>query len=262
MIEFIDESPLKEPLIFDTHAHYDDERFDGYRNELFNELSHHGVGGIITCGCDGESSKTALKMAEEYPFIYAAVGIHPGNIDSGTAVSEIEELCNHKKCVAIGEIGLDYYWVQDNKQAQKELFCTQLELAKIQNLPVLVHDREAHSDTLEILKAYKPKGVIHSFSGSVEMAEEILKLGMYIGIGGVITFKNAKKLPDVVKMLPSDKILLETDAPYLSPVPYRSKTNNSALIYLTAQKIAEIRETTTEEILKLSYQNAKNLFRL
>ncbi len=262
MIEFINESPLKEPLIFDTHAHYDDERFDSFRKEMLSSLPYHGVGGIITCGCDGESSKKALSMAEEYDYIYAAVGIHPGNIDSGTSVLEIEELCRHKKCVAIGEIGLDYYWVQDNKEEQKKIFTAQLELAHSKNLPVLVHDRDAHADTLEILKQYTPKGVIHSFSGSVEMAEQILKLGMYIGIGGVITFKNARKLPDVVKMLPEDRILLETDAPYLSPVPYRSKTNNSSLIYLTAQKIAEIRETSTEHILEISFKNAQNLFDL
>lgn len=262
MIEFINESPLKEPLIFDTHAHYDDERFDSFRKEMLSSLPYHGVGGIITCGCDGKSSKKALSMAEEYDYIYAAVGIHPGNIDSGTSVLEIEELCRHKKCVAIGEIGLDYYWVQDNKEEQKKIFTAQLELAHSKNLPVLVHDRDAHADTLEILKQYTPKGVIHSFSGSVEMAEQILKLGMYIGIGGVITFKNARKLPDVVKMLPEDRILLETDAPYLSPVPYRSKTNNSSLIYLTAQKIAEIRETSTEHILEISFKNAQNLFDL
>lgn len=260
MMEFIQESPLKEPLIFDSHAHYEDSRFDQDRENLFETLKAHGVGGIITCGCDKESSLAALKMAKESDIVYAAVGIHPGNIDSGTTVSDIEKLLNFEKCVAIGEIGLDYYWVQDNKEKQKEIFISQLELAKKYNLPVLVHDRDAHADTLEILKEYKPKGVVHSFSGSMEMAEDIINLGMYIGVGGVITFKNAKKLPDIVKNLPEDKILLETDAPYLSPVPFRGKTNNSALIYLTAEKIAEIRNTTTEHILKITYQNAKTLF--
>lgn len=262
MIDYFDISPLTEPLIFDTHAHYDDERFSEYLDGLLVGMTSHGVGGIITCGCDGESSQKALELADKYPFIYAACGIHPGNIESGTAISEIKNMAAHKKCVAIGEIGLDYYWVQDNKEAQKTLFESQIALAKETDLPIIVHDREAHADTLEILKKYRPKGVVHSFSGSVEMAEEILKLGMYIGIGGVITFKNARKLPEVVKMLPEDRLLLETDAPYLTPVPYRSKTNHSAMIYLTAEKIAELKATDTLKILKTTNSNARNLFNI
>lgn len=262
MIEFINETPLREPLIFDSHAHYDDERFSDIENELFSELWAHGVGGILTCGCDGESSLKALELARKYDFVFCSAGIHPSNLDSGTTVAEIEQICQNKKCVAIGEIGLDYYWTVDNKPLQKEIFAAQLELANKLDMPVLVHDREAHADTLEFLKEYKPKGVVHSFSGSVEMAEEILKLGMYFGIGGVITFKNAKKLPDVVKMLPEDKILLETDAPYLAPVPFRSKTNNSAMIYLTAEKIAEIRGTSTEHILNVTFDNAKKMLNI
>lgn len=260
MIEFINETPLKEPLIFDTHAHYDDERFKDYLDELLTALNKSGVGGIITCGCDLDSSLKALKIAEEYDYIFAAAGIHPGNMENADEISEIEKLFSHKKCVAIGEVGLDYYWTTDNKPLQQEVFKNQLELSRNYDLPVIVHDREAHFDTLEILKHYKPRGVVHAFSGSVEMATELLKLDMYFGIGGVITFKNAKKLPDVVKMLPDNRILLETDAPYLAPVPYRSKTNNSAMIYLTAQKIAELRGTTTEHILNLTFKNARELF--
>ncbi len=262
MTEYINSSPLKEPLIFDTHAHYDDECFEAEGDALFDELHNHGVGGIITCGCDKESSLKAIEIAEKHDYIYAAVGIHPCNIDSGSTVAETEAICRHKKCVAIGEIGLDYYWNSDEKQAQKEIFSGLLELSNKYSLPVSVHDREAHGDTLDLLKAYKPKGAVHCFSGSVEMAKEILDLGMYIGVGGVITFKNAKKLPDVVKYLPEDRLLLETDAPYLAPVPYRSKTNNSAMIYLTAQKIAEIRETSVEHILKVTFKNAKELFNI
>lgn len=262
MIDYFDLSPLKEPIIFDTHAHYDDERFEGIEEELFEGMPRHGVGKILTCGCDGGSSKKALALAEKYPFVYAAVGIHPGNIDSNTPLEVISNLAKNKKCVAIGEIGLDYYWVQDNKEAQKQIFEKQIELAKELNLPIIVHDREAHADTLEILKKYKPKGVVHSFSGSVEMAEEILKLGMYLGIGGVITFKNARKLPDVVKMVPADKFVLETDAPYLTPVPYRSKLNHSAMIYLTAEKIGELRNISTDEVLKTTFANACNLFNI
>ena len=260
MIEFFDKTPLTKPLIFDTHAHYEDEVFNEIRHTMFTNFENHGVGRVLTCGCDKNSSEKALEMAKTHDFVYAAVGIHPGNLDSKTTVLEIEELANHEKCVAIGEIGLDYYWTQDNKTEQKEVFIAQIELAKKLGLPVIVHDRDAHADCLEILKKHKPKGVVHSYSGSVEMAEELLKLDMYFGIGGVITFKNAKKLPDVVKMLPEDKILLETDAPYLSPVPYRGKVNNSALIYLTAEKIAEIRNTTTEHILNVTFNNAKKLF--
>lgn len=253
------EYPYGEALIFDSHAHYDDAKFDDEREALLAELPSHGVCGVINCGCDTASSKTALKLADSYGYIYAAVGIHPENIGDGT-VNEIRTLAKHKRCVAIGEIGLDYYWVSDNKEQQKELFSQQLELANEINKPVIVHDRDAHSDTLELLKKLRPKGVVHSFSGSPEMAKEILKLGMYIGIGGVITFKNAKKLPEVVKMLPEDRFLLETDAPYLTPVPYRSKINNSAMIYLTAQKIAEIRNTDTAHILTAARKNTKNLF--
>ena len=256
------DSPLKKPLIFDSHAHYDDGRFDSCRDELLKELKEHGVVGIVNCGCDANSSKKALLMAESYDYLYAAVGIHPGNMDSGTTVREIEELAKHPKCVAIGEIGLDYYWTQDNKPEQKQIFCEQLELSKKLKKPVIVHDRDAHADTLEILKEYKPFGVVHSFSGSPEMAKELLQLGFYIGVGGVITFKNARRLPEVVKMLPDDRILLETDAPYLAPVPFRSKTNHSALIYYAAEKIAEIRETSIEHILEISFVNAQKIFNI
>ena len=262
MIEFSNTPPIKNAKIFDSHAHYDDERFDGILEELLPTLKEKGVDKIINCGCDFKTNEKSLKIAENFDFVYFAVGIHPGNIDSGTTISDIENFAKHKKCVAIGEIGLDYYWVSDNKEKQKEIFIKQILLAKELDLPVIVHDREAHQDTLEILQKYKPKGVVHSFSGSVEMAEEILKLGMYLGIGGVITFKNAKKLPDVVQMLPMDRMLLETDAPYLTPVPFRSKTNHSEMIYLTARKIAEIKGKSVEEILNCTYENAKNLFAL
>lgn len=248
--------------IFDTHTHYDDERFDEIRDELFYEMHQNGVCGIVTCGCDEASSKKALEMAEQNDFVYAAVGIHPGNIDSGTTVEQIKSLATHPKCVAIGEIGLDYYWVDDNKREQIEVFEKQILLSKELDLPIIVHDRDAHGDTMEILKKYKPKGVVHCYSGSVEMAEEIIKLGMYIGVGGVVTFNNAKKLPDVVKIIPDELLLVETDCPYLAPVPYRGKLCHSGMIKYTAQKIAEIRGTTPEKILNLTAQNAKKLFNL
>ncbi len=248
--------------IFDTHSHYEDSRFDDIRDELFTTMHQNGVCGIVTCGCDEASSKAALDMAAQYDFVYAAVGIHPGNLASGTTVEQISALATHKKCVAIGEIGLDYYWTNDNKPQQIEIFEQQIMLARELDLPIIVHDRDAHGDTLEILKKYKPKGVVHCFSGSVEMAQEIIKLGMYIGVGGVITFKNSKKLPDVVKIIPDELLLVETDCPYLAPEPYRGKTCHSGMINLTAQKIAEIRGTTPESILNLTAKNAKKMLNL
>ena len=259
MSDILEESPLSEPLIFDSHAHYDDAKFDKIRDELLEALPRHGVCGVINCGCDTLSSKKALAYAEKYPYIYAAVGVHPENIGGGTA-AEIEELSKHKKCVAIGEIGLDYYWVSDNKKEQIDLFEEQLILANRLRLPVIVHDRDAHADTLELLKKLRPRGVVHSFSGSAQMAKEILNLCLYIGFGGVITFKNAKKLPEVVEMLPEDRFLLETDAPYLTPVPYRGEINHSDMIYYTAKKIAELRSTTVEQVLSSARKNTENLF--
>lgn len=248
--------------IFDSHAHYDDDRFNDIIDELLPKIHSMGVERIVNCGCDNETNQKCLKLAQKFPFVYSAVGIHPCNIDSGTTIEDIREFAKHKKCVAIGEIGLDYYWVSDNKESQKQIFEAQLLLARELNLPVIIHDRDAHGDVLEILKRHKPKGVVHSFSGSPEMAKEVLKLGMYLGIGGVITFKNARKLPDVVKMIPENQLLLETDAPYLTPVPYRGETNHSEMIYLTAQKVAEIRNTTPQKILEISYSNANKLFGL
>lgn len=258
---YTDDLKLDSPLIFDSHAHYDDERFAEMGDELFRELKST-VCGIVTCGCDEQSSKAALALAEKHDFVYAAVGIHPESIGSGTTVEQIEALAHHKKCVAIGEVGLDYYWLSETKERQTEVFESMIMLSKKLDLPIIVHDRDAHGDTLEILKQHKPKGVVHCFSGSVEMAQEIVKIGMYIGVGGVITFKNAKKLPDVVRIIPDELLLVETDCPYLAPEPYRGKLCHSGMIKLTAQKIAEIRGSTTEEILNLTAKNARKLFNI
>lgn len=266
-MDTLDFSPLKERLIFDSHAHYDDERFLEYGDDLFKDLSKN-VAGIITCGCDFESNKSAQNLAHSHDFVYFAAGIHPGNVYclgdilTHKAMDKIAEFCQDEKCIGIGEIGLDYYWTQENIPLQKKVFSAQLELSKNLDMPVIVHDRDAHADTLEMLKTYKPSGVVHSFSGSVEMAREIFKLGMYIGISGVITFKNAKKLPDVVKEMPLDKFLLETDAPYLAPVPFRGKTNNSSLIYYSAQKIGEIKGISTESVLTFALKNTKRLYNI
>jgi len=260
MIIFPDNKTFSYPVIFDSHAHYTDTKFDEVRNEILSNLRDNGVEYVISCSVDGEDSKANIKLAEKYDYIFCAVGIHPENLSSNTEISTIKELASFEKCVAIGEIGLDYYFDDTNKEEQKRVFIEQIKLANELNLPVIVHDREAHEDTLKILKEYRPKGVVHCFSGSVEMAKEILKLGMYIGVGGVITFKNSKKLPDVVKIIPDDKLLVETDCPYLAPEPFRGKICNSSLIYYSAQKIAEIKQTETEEILNITNNNAKELF--
>lgn len=248
--------------IFDTHAHYDDERFDDIRYDLLPSLQNAGVGAIINCAVDTESAEKIIKIAEDFDFCYSAIGYHPENLPENKQLDflKLEQLIKHKSVVAVGEIGLDYYWRQDNKEHQKECFIKQTEFANKNNLPVIVHDREAHADTLCILEDLKPRGVLHCFSGSVEMAQSIIKLGMYIGIGGVVTFKNSKKLVEVVKSIPLNRILLETDAPYMSPEPFRGKTNNSAYILFIAKKIAEIKGITKAEVLEQTKINAKNLF--
>ncbi len=262
MIEYPECLILDTPQIFDSHAHYDDEKFDGIRDELLNKLFNSGVYGIVSCSVDGFSSKNNLSLAENYDNLYVAVGIHPENLDSNTQLEEIENLSKHKKCVAIGEIGLDYYWDIEHKSEQIKVFEEQLILANKLDLPVIVHDREAHGDVLELLKKHKPKGVVHCFSGSVEMAKEIIKLGMYIGVGGVITFKNARKLPDVLMEIPDNRLLVETDCPYLAPEPFRGKLCHSGYITLTAQKIAELKNTSLENILNLTKENALKLFNI
>lgn len=255
-----EELKLEKNLIIDTHAHYDDKKFDGIRDELLLSLHENGVKKIITCAVDGASAKDALALADKFDFIYAAVGIHPENLESKTQLDEIRKLASHKKCVAIGEIGLDYYYTSDNKEEQKRVFESQIILANELGLPVIVHDREAHSDTLEIIKKHRPKGVLHCFSGSAEMAAQIVKYGMYIGVGGVITFKNAKKMPDVIRAVPEDRLLLETDCPYLAPEPYRGALCHSGFIKLTAEKTAQILDTTLEDVLTFTAQNAEKLF--
>ncbi len=259
-MEFLNEYPFSERLIVDSHAHYDDERFEDERETLLTALPGAGVAAAITCGCDGQSSLAAKALAEQFDYLFFAAGVHPENRENHTDLSEIELLAAHPKCVAIGEIGLDYYWDPDHKEDQKAWFEAQLRLANRLDLPVIVHDREAHADTLALLKKHHPRGVVHSFSGSPEMAEQVFRLGMYIGIGGVITFQNARRLPEVVLSMPLDRFLLETDAPYMAPVPFRGKTNHSGLILLTARKIAELRGISTEEVLRAAKRNTEECF--
>ncbi|MGN0469747.1 MAG: TatD family hydrolase [Acutalibacteraceae bacterium] len=250
-------------LIFDTHAHYDDNAFDGDREDVIDMLFKNGVCGVVNQGTDIKTSEFSINLARRYDGFYAAVGLHPECLDENSIndLCKIRELARSEKVVAIGEIGLDYYY-DIPRDLQKTVFAKQLELAAELDLPVNIHDREAHGDTLEMLKKYKPKGILHCFSGSVEMAKEIVKLGMYIGIGGVVTFKNARKTVEVIEAIPLERLVLETDCPYLSPVPFRGKRNDSSMIKYTAQRIAETRNTTVEEILTVTRRNAFDVYKI
>ena len=248
--------------IFDTHAHYDDKRFCEDSQELLSSFAVNGITGVVSCGVNTETSKANIELSEKYPFIYAAVGYHGLNTEDvpENYIEVLSELINNKKVVAIGEIGLDYHYERETRDFQLEIFRRQIEFANEHNLPVIVHDREAHKDTLKILKELKPKGVLHCFSGSVEMAKEILKLGMYIGLGGAVTFKNAVKPVEVAAFVPEDRLVLETDAPYMTPVPFRGQRCTSLHIPYTAEKIAEVRGVDTQYLLDITDRNARELF--
>lgn len=248
--------------IFDTHAHYDDEAFDADRDVLLQSLPGKGIINVIDCGCDIKSSEKALELSEKYDFIFAAVGIHPHEAEDAdeNALEEVRRLSKHEKAVAIGEIGLDYHYDFSPREVQKEFFEKQIILASELQMPIIVHDREAHEDTLELLRKYKPKGVLHCFSGSVESAKEIVSLGMYIGLGGAVTFKNARKPLEVAEWLPLDRLLLETDAPYMTPVPFRGKRNDSSLIPYAALKIAEVKGIDAQAVVDAASENARRLF--
>lgn len=249
--------------IIDSHAHFNDERFDGFRDEILCEMRSLGVKKIINCGTDYKRIEECLELSRKYDFCYTAIAFHPSEIpdDEEIDYDRLYNIIKNDRVVAVGETGLDYYWRQDNKERQKREFAAHIELAKRCSLPIIVHDRDAHADTLEILKEHKPEGVVHCFSGSVEMAKEIVKLGMYIGIGGVLTFKNGRVLKEVAREIPLDKILLETDAPYLSPEPFRGKLNHSALIIYVARALAEIKGISVEEVLKRTSENTERLFK-
>lgn len=248
--------------IFDTHSHYDDEAFDSDREELILSLKDKGVVGAVSCGCDIPSTAANRDLSHKFDDFYFAAGFHPENLEEYGIddLGLLDEYLNDEKCVAVGEIGLDYHWMESTKEKQKAFFEAQIEIAKNNDLPVIVHDREAHGDTLDILKATKPKGVLHCFSGSKEMAREIIKLGMYIGLNGVATFKNARKSLEVVKEIPLDRLVLETDCPYLAPEPHRGKRNDSSYIPFIAERIGEVLGMSAQEVLDQTYQNAKKLY--
>lgn len=249
--------------IFDSHAHYDDSRFDEDREQLLSRIHGEGVEYIMTIGTDLSSSRRALELAEEHPFIYAAVGVHPEQCGEAPADyrEELIRMAASPRVRAIGEIGLDYYWEENPPiELQHRYFEEQLILARELDLPVIIHDREAHADTLEMIKRHRPRGVVHCYSGSAETARELVKLGMYIGFTGALTFKNARRAVEAAAVVSDDRLLIETDCPYMAPVPLRGKRCDSSMLSFVAEKLAEIRGTTPEEIVRLTAENAKALY--
>ncbi len=264
-------------MIFDTHAHYDDEKFDPDRVELLSSMGKDGitnVGTIINVGASFNGCIRSVELAHQYPYIYAAVGIHPENVSDYTDASKqwMNDQCTDNRVVAIGEIGLDYYWEKDEsmQSIQRDVFWSQMELAKKADLPVIVHSRDAAEDTLAIMKRAKAEGifqegrtaVLHCFSYSLELAQEYLKLGYYIGIGGVVTFKNGKKLKQVAASIPLDRILIETDCPYMAPEPFRGYRNDSTYLPYVVKEIAKLREITEDEVIAVTEENARRFFRI
>ena len=248
--------------IFDSHTHYDSDAYDEDRDELLDSLFEKGIIAAVNCGSDLKTSRTSQALSQKYDNIYFAAGIHPHEASAigENDFDEIKKLLSDPKCVAIGEIGLDYHYDFSPRETQIEVFEYQLKLAKELDMPVVIHNREAHQDTWELLKKYKPKGVVHCFSGSVEMAKDILSIGMYIGLGGATTFKNAKTPVAVAKMLPANRLLIETDCPYMTPVPHRGERNDSSYIPYIAELMAEVRGVTAQEILDMTAENARRLF--
>ena len=250
-------------MYFDSHAHLDDARFDGDREEIFATLADHGVGLIMNVGCDLPSSERSVALAERYPFVYAAVGSHPddaGHVD-GRLLDRYRALAAHPKVRAIGEIGLDYHYEDVPRAQQIIAFEQQLELAEALHKPVIVHEREAHADAMDIVRRHPDvRGVFHCFSGAKELALWLVERGWYIGITGVLTFKNARKAVEVAQALPLDRILIETDCPYMAPEPYRGRRNDSRYVPLVAKKLAELRDLTPEEAGRITTENARRLY--
>ena len=253
-------------MLFDTHAHYDDDWFDEDRDALLASMPEKGVGLIVNPGITVETSRMAIAMAEKYPHMYAAVGIHPENCHDFVPahIDELRELAKHPKVVAIGEIGLDYYWdTNPPKEFQQEVLRAQMALARELQLPVIIHDRDAHADTLAIVKEFpEVTGVFHCYSGSAEDARTLVKMGWMLSFNGAATFKNARKAPEVIAEVPLERLMIETDAPYLAPVPHRGKRNDSSLVHLVAEKIAQIKDLTAEEVEKATWDNGKRFFRI
>lgn len=250
-------------MYFDTHTHLDDARFDEDREAVLKHVKASGVSLAVNIGADMESSRSSVTLATEHDFIYAAVGVHPHDVEEMTEadIDALRELAKHKKVVAIGEIGLDYYYDNSPREAQRAWFLRQIELAKELDLPYIVHDRDAHADCLDIIKKSGYfRGVMHCYSGSVEMMEELVKLGFYISFAGPVTFKNAKVPKEVAKKVPLDRLLIETDSPYLAPEPHRGKRNDSSMVAFVCREIASLRQMREEELAKLTLENGKRFF--
>lgn len=248
--------------IFDSHAHYDDARFDGDRDEVISGLAQKGVVAVMNAASDIASAEHGIKLAETYDFVYASVGVHPH--EAKDAPEDLREriisLSRHPKTLAVGEIGLDYHYDFSPRDVQQKVFELQLETALELDMPVIVHDREAHADTLAMLKKYKPKGIVHCYSGSAEMAAELLRLGLYIGFTGAVTFKNARRLLEAVAAVPLDRLLVETDCPYMAPEPYRGRRCDSSMIAETAATIARIKGIPAQELLDITCRNARDVY--
>ena len=253
-------------MLFDTHAHLNDPAFDPDRNELMESFASAGVSLVMNAGCSLESSRQIVAMAEEYPWLYASVGSHPDAADevNETVVEEYRKLCKlSNKVKAIGEIGLDYYYEDIPREIQQRAFRLQMELAKELDMPVIVHERDAHNDGLAIVKEFPTvKGVFHCYSGSAEMARQLVNLGWYIGFTGVLTFKNARKAVETAASIPLDRIVLETDCPFMAPEPFRGKRNHPGYLYRMAEKLAEIRGISLEEVHTATMENSKRLYRI
>lgn len=252
---------------FDTHAHYDDGMFDGDRDVLLEELPKQGIGRVVNVSASMDSCRRTVELTKKYDYIYGAIGVHPnetGGLDE-EGIAGLREMCRLEKCVAVGEIGLDYYWDMPKRPVQKEWFARQLNLARECGLPVIIHSRDAAKDTADILKAeraWELGGVIHCYGYTREMAEVFLGLGFYFGIGGVLTFKNARKLKEAVEYIPMDRIVLETDCPYLAPEPYRGKRNSSANLPCVAAALAQLKGITEEEVRSAAWENGLKLYRM
>lgn len=252
--------------LFDTHAHYDSGAFNADRKDVLAAMLERGVELILNPGCDLASSRSAVALADAVPFVYAAVGVHPSDCADwqDTAIQELRALAGHPKVRAVGEIGLDYYW-KDNppKELQLTVFHRQMELAEELSLPVIVHDREAHRDCLEAVRAHPGvKGVYHCYSGSLEDAKVLVSLGWMISFTGVVTYKNARKALEVIDWLPMDRLMIETDAPYLTPEPFRGKRNDSSYVHLVAETIARVKGLDPEEVARLTLENGKRFFHI
>ena len=247
--------------IFDSHAHYDDGWFDEDRDSVLGSLPQKGVCGIVNNSVDIENAKRVIALAEKYDYIYAAVGVHPENLENlpDDYLDQIARLTKHPKVVAVGETGLDYHW-DIPREEQKRVFEEQLRLSLDLKMPIIVHDREAHGDVFDLLRKYRPNALVHCFSGSVELMREAVRMGLYISLGGVVTFKNARHSVEVASEIPLDRLLLETDAPYMAPVPFRGKRCDSSMIVFAAEKIAQLRNMTAQQVLDITAGNAKRFY--